>query len=76
MKKQTFKFAIQSRKFGAARIVNIRAYNFEEAESKLRFDRPKLFLTNTVLLQPFHKVVENFDFNYEGKVYLDYIATI
>jgi hypothetical protein len=74
--KTTFKFSIQSQKFGNARIVNIRAFSLEEAEQKLRFERPKLFLTSTVLLQPFHKVIEDFDFNYEGEVYKNYIATI
>ena len=76
MKKMTFKFAIQSAKFGNAKIVNIRAFSIEEAEQKLRSEKPKLFLTSTVLLQPFHKVIENFDFNYEGEVYLNYISTI
>jgi len=76
MTKSTFKFSIQSTKFGNARIVNIRACSLEEAEKRLRFERTKLFLTRTVLHQPFYKVIEDFDFNYDGEVYKNYIATI
>ena len=76
MKKSTFKFSIQAQKFGNARIVNIRAFSLEEAEQKLRFERTKLFLTITVLHKPFYKVIENFDFDYDGEVYKNYISTI
>jgi hypothetical protein len=32
MKKQNFKFIIQTRKFGNAKTVNVKAYSFEEAK--------------------------------------------
>jgi hypothetical protein len=70
-----YKFAVHSTKLGNAKIVNIRAKTFEDAVSKLRSDRPKLFLTYTVLIAPFHQVIENFDFDYEGEVYKNWLLT-
>jgi len=89
MKKQNFKFAIKSTKFGNAKIENIKAYNFEEAKKMLFSNHPKIALTYTIHLLNTSKItveeidflksvnpITNFDFNYNSEFYINYIKTL
>ena len=73
MKKEQYKFWVQGRKFGNAKVKNIRAFSYEEAVKKLSETMTNFDLTHTVLVKPFHRVVRDFDFNYEGEFYKNYI---
>jgi len=75
-KKQNFKFVVTSRKFGNGKIENISAYTLIEALGQLYSQHNKLPLTITTLISPFHQVVTNFDFNYEGEFYKNFVDSI
>ena len=79
MKKQNFKFLVQSAKFGNAKTINIKAHSVDEAIALLWEQKPKLFLTYTVLCQATDQSVNpitNFDFNYDSEFYKNYINTL
>ena len=76
MKKQIFKFAVQSTKFGNAKIHNVKASSKDEAIALLWNEKPKLFLTYTALIAPVHEVITNFDFNYDSEFYKNYINNL
>ena len=74
MKKQNFKFSVKKTKFGNAKIENVKAFSFEEAKSILFSKMTNYLLTRILLLKECESVVvTDFDFDYNGIFYKNYI---
>ena len=86
MAQQNFKFSIQTTKWGNRKIKNIKANSLDDAKKKLLagFNKPELtaisLIPNSIPvsedLRDYYKSVNpitNFDFDYEGEFYLNYI---
>jgi hypothetical protein len=86
MAQQKFKFEVCTTKFGDAKIKTIKANSLEEAKQKLFADMNHPALTFVKLIpcslsltkeqvEYYQSVnpITNFDFNYKGEFYLNYI---